>query len=122
MLPCCLYSIAGIVHHAERSAETCVRTHSVLHYTTGGESGGKQGTHRYGVFTGRMKYHDGDMIAMSEFKVRGSTTDTKEDATDKQMEPFGICKANFTVSSIKELTRKELMLESNYATLTSYKF
>lgn len=82
----------------------------------------KQGTHGYGAFIGRMEYHDGDVITMGEFKVRGGTTDTKEDATDKQMEPFGMCKANLTVFSIKELTGKKLVLESNYATLTFSKF
>lgn len=82
----------------------------------------KQGENGYGAFIGRLEYLDDDAVAMSEFKVRAATSDSKKDATDEQMKPFGMDNAGYTLFRIQKLTGKELVLESNYATLTFRKF
>ena len=82
----------------------------------------KQGSHDYGSFVARFAYGEGrEELHMQHFKRRRYTSDSGEDATVGQLLPFGM-NATSTTFRVKELSRKRMVLESDYATLWLSKF
>lgn len=75
-------------------------------------------------FIARTAYRENQtQLVLTDFKVAGSnTSDTKVDATEKQMEKFGINNPKETIFQIVKCAHKQLILESDYARLQLKKF
>ncbi|MCZ8371478.1 lipocalin-like domain-containing protein [Phocaeicola acetigenes] len=82
----------------------------------------KQGTKGYAPSIGRFAYgEDGNTVIMKDFYYRKGTTDSKEPTKLEDLQPYGLNSLETTFEIVKS-DGKNMVLRSDYATLTFSKF
>lgn len=82
----------------------------------------KQGTNGYAPSIGRFAYgEDGNTVIMKDFYYRKGTTDSKEPTKLEDLQPYGLNSLETTFEIVKS-DGKNMVLRSDYATLTFSKF
>lgn len=82
----------------------------------------KQGTKGYTPSIGRFAYgEDGNTVIMKDFYYRKGTTDSKEPTKLEDLQPYGLNSLETTFEIVKS-DGKNMVLRSDYATLTFSKF
>ena len=82
----------------------------------------KQGTKGYAPSIGRFTYgEDGNTVIMKDFYYRKGTTDSKEPTKLEDLQPYGLNSLETTFEIVKS-DGKNMVLRSDYATLTFSKF
>ena len=76
-----------------------------------------------GAYISRTEYRDNETkLVLKDFKVRGGTADTGEDAPVEGLRNFGINSQQETVFDILHCNGKTMTLQSDYARLELEKF
>ena len=82
----------------------------------------KQGTKGYASSIGRFAYgEDENTVIMKDFYYRKGTTDSKEPTKLEDLQPYGLNSLETTFEIVKS-DGKNMVLRSDYATLTFSKF
>ena len=75
------------------------------------------------VYLARTEYRDDfTKLVLKDFRCQGLTDGMPVEATVEQLRPFGINNREETIFQIVKLTRKNLILESDYARLELTRF
>ena len=83
----------------------------------------RNGSHGYGSYVSRTEYRDDNTkLVLKDFKVRGGTADTGEDAPVEDLRHYGIDSQEETVFEIVKCKRGKMTLRSDYAEIVLEKF
>lgn len=83
----------------------------------------RNGTNGYGTYIARTGYEDNEnALVLSDFKVRGGTADTGENAPIEGLLNYGINSQKETKFRIIDCNGKTITLQSDYALLELRKF
>lgn len=83
----------------------------------------RNGSHGYGSYVSRTEYlDDNTKLVLKDFKVRGGTADTGEDAPVEDLRHYGIDSQEETVFEIVKCKRGKMTLRSDYAEIVLEKF